>query len=628
MISTVVSESKLPGRWGAAGATVFAVLFAALAFTVRADAQVMRTEALPGGVQRSTYRIGPLTVTPGQNRIFLRPIAGAGTRPDVNGWITRIKPDLVNEDGSIPPSSHVMFHHGVWINNANGELFYATGEEKTIMELPPGYGYKYNKNDSWTLNDMIHNLTPQAMKLYVEYTVDFIPDSAPEADSITRARPIWMDVQQGIYPVFDVHRDSGGADGKFTYPQDDPNAYPAGVHLNEKKINKDGVLLGTTGHVHTGGLATDLYLRRDGASYGGETCPPAESFDTQLNKLRRIDKGHATRRAGIQKRIKKLNRTKAKVRKTMRKRKVKQPARRKLRKLTRMVKTNRRAVKRVNRLKAANMTKLRQVEAQDKAAKDKYQACVDSQPQVEGNRVHLFESKADYFDPRGPISWDMAMYSTDQDWRVAVKAGDTLELQATYETKIASWYESMGINIVYWAPNETGGKDPYVNKVDTEGVLNHGHLAENEDYGGETGENGSKLAGPDPTKLADGLSPTDPITIGGYTYSAGGFRLPGANGRPAVVPQGQSLTFQMGAGEMSSKTWHSLTSCKSPCNKSTGISYPIADGKFQFDSGQLGTGGPPTVERTTWSTPNDLPKGTYTFFCRIHPLMRGAFRVK
>ena len=54
----------------------------------------------------------------------------------------------------------------------------------------------------------------------------------------------------------------------------------------------------------------------------------------------------------------------------------------------------------------------------------------------------------------------------------------------------------------------------------------------------------------------------------------------------------------------------------------------LADGRVAFDSGQLGTGGPPTVERDTWSTPKNLKPGTYTYFCRIHPFMRGAFRVK
>jgi plastocyanin len=46
-----------------------------------------------------------------------------------------------------------------------------------------------------------------------------------------------------------------------------------------------------------------------------------------------------------------------------------------------------------------------------------------------------------------------------------------------------------------------------------------------------------------------------------------------------------------------------------------------------FDSGELGDKGPPTAGRLTWSTPSDLPDGTYTYFCRIHPFMRGAFRV-
>ena len=62
-----------------------------------------------------------------------------------------------------------------------------------------------------------------------------------------------------------------------------------------------------------------------------------------------------------------------------------------------------------------------------------------------------------------------------------------------------------------------------------------------------------------------------------------------------------------------------------------GIAYPIADGEFQFDSGQLGNlngnASPPTVGRTSWTTPKNLPVGTHTFFCRIHPLMRGAIRV-
>ena len=71
--------------------------------------------------------------------------------------------------------------------------------------------------------------------------------------------------------------------------------------------------------------------------------------------------------------------------------------------------------------------------------------------------------------------------------------------------------------------------------------------------------------------------------------------------------------------------FHSVTSCKDPCNLNGAISYPLANAAG-FDSGQLGPW-LPAVGTLTWSTPADLRPGVYTFFCRIHPFMRGVFRV-
>jgi len=621
----------------AAAGILLAAVLTLMAVADGARAQVLYTESLPGGVQRTTYRLGPVDVTPGQNKIRFRPITG-NSRPNVNGWITRIKPDLVYADGSIPKSSKVMFHHGVWINQSTGEQFYATGEEKTILTIPQGFGYRYKTDEVWILNDMIHNLTPEAMQLYFQYTIDFIPDQAPEAADIVRARPIWMDVENGsIYPVFDVWRDSGGADGEFTYPEDATNPYPSGNQKNVKNIPADGVLLATTGHVHTGGLRTDLYLRRNGATYQGPGCPERISFDDELTPLQSKHAKLKARIAKIKKRNAKLSKKRKKISRSLKHRKNKAKAKRQLRKIKRRKKANSKTIAQVNRLKVANKSKLAEVEAKDKAERERDAACRSTQPRVDdGNRVHLFESTAHYFDPRGPISWDMAMVSTGEDWRVKVKAGDKLELQTTYETKRASWPESMGINIVYWARDTAiAGKtsaidsatanapNPYATKVDTEGVLNHPHLAENEDYGGEL-----PVVGPDPTKLPDGQESGGPFTISDFIYNGADFRLPGEAGRPPVVKQGQSFTFKLSDYDINNEIWHSLTSCKTPCNKSTGISYPIPDGKFQFESGQMGPGQEPTVGYTQWSTPSNLPKGTYTFFCRIHPLMRGAFRVE
>jgi hypothetical protein len=525
------------------------------------------TVLLPNGVERTTYYVGensgPLQVTSGQNRIDYDPIFGL-QRPSENGWITRIQPNLVRPDGSTPKSSKVMFHHGVWLNANRDdatdqqvgasfpERFYATGEEKTAMELPPGFGYRYEKTDTWILNHMIHNLVPEAMELYITYTIDFIPDGSPLAEGIEPVRPIWMDVENGVnYPVFDVDRGSGGKDREFTYPAEANNPYGSGPKENEWTVDRDGVLVQTIGHVHTGGLSTELYLNRDGAKYAGPRCKKLKSMNRKQKK-----KWSQKRKRAFRKKQKRIR------------------------------------------------------------------ACRSTQPSVKGDRVELFTSQAHYFGNRRPVSWDVAMVGTKPNWRVAVKAGDTLELQTTYESKIASWPESMGINVVYMADADVDGRDPYSKKVSYRGVINHGHFTENNDHGGK-----GPVVGPDASRLPDGLATTEPLMIGGYTYEAGDFRIPGSVGRPPVVEKGDQLTFQLAAGDQSNQIWHSLTSCKSPCNRTTGISYPIPDGKFQFDSGQLGTGGAPTVNRTTWSTPKNMPVGTHTFYCRIHPLMRGALRI-
>ena len=52
---------------------------------------------------------------------------------------------------------------------------------------------------------------------------------------------------------------------------------------------------------------------------------------------------------------------------------------------------------------------------------------------------------------------------------------------------------------------------------------------------------------------------------------------------------------------------------------------------MDFDSGELGYGPQgftPAANRDTWTTPSNLGPGTYSYFCRIHPFMRGSFRVK
>jgi plastocyanin len=454
------------------------------------------------GAQHMHFELGPLHIQPGQNTIDLAP---SDNRPTVPGYITRFAPNIRRADGSVPPVDVIHLHHAVWL--INFQPTFAAGEEKTTVDLPSGFGWRYRPTDSWVLNYMIHNLTPQPDTVWITYDIDFIPADSPAAAGITPVRTQWMDVQSGrAYPVFDVARGSG-ARGRFTYPDQAKSPYGSGPALNQWTVDRDGVLVGAAGHLHPGGLHTDLWLTRD------------------------------------------------------------------------------------------------------------------------GRKVHLFQSAAHYFEPAGAVSWDVAMTATSPDWRVAVKKGDVLSVSATYDSKRASWYEVMGISPVAIAEG-VPGVDPFTTPVDGPGVLTHGHLPENDNHGG------ANAGLPDPLKLLSGpvlrgrAASRRAVNIKSFVYGMGDLSLSGSRGRPPVIRRGQRLRFYN--ADWPRTIYHTITACRAPCNRTTGIAYPIADGRRQFDSAELGYGPrglTAASNRVSWSTPVRLSPGTYTYFCRIHPFMRGAFRV-
>jgi plastocyanin len=466
----------------------------------------------PAGTQRLHFEYGPITIQPGQNSIELsnRDVP----KPTEDGWILRIAPNLRYGDGTVPPVDVIHLHHGVWVNISRPdatapnlpERFFAAGEEKTITNFPPGYGYRYEATDRWLLSYMIHDLTPRGTDVWITYDLDFLPATSREATSIQPARPIWMDVHNGSpYPVFDVIKGSG-TDGTFTYPDQAADPYKQHPPANVWTVDRDGVLIGTGGHLHPGGLYDDLWIER------------------------------------------------------------------------------------------ANQT------------------------------AHLFRAEARYFEPAGAVSWDVATTVTAPSWRVAVHAGDSLRITSTYDTTRSSWYESMGIMVAWMADAPTQAAvattaeqpaDAFTTPVDQPGVLTHGHLPENDNHGGT----GTQFA--DPTERTTAPA-SAAVGITDFVYAAGD--LSTVDAVPAVKP-GDTLTFHNNDAPIGPGIWHTITSCRAPCNATTGVAYPLADGDIAFDSGELGIAGPPTAGRVDWQTPADLAPGLYTYFCRIHPFMRGAFSV-
>jgi plastocyanin len=245
---------------------------------------------------------------------------------------------------------------------------------------------------------------------------------------------------------------------------------------------------------------------------------------------------------------------------------------------------------------------------------------VDLRTSRGGRRADLFRSEAVYFDPNGPVSWDMAMTVTPRTWRAAVRKGDVLSVHTTYETQRASWYESMGLFLVYMA--DAPGPDPFTAPPATRGDVTHGHLPEAGNHGGQRG------GAIDPAIRPDGAAVAGGVGIANFLYRPGDLSLAGDAGNPPVAEPGQALTF--GNFDAAAGILHTVTACRAPCTGVTGVSYPLADADVQFDSGQLGFGPPDytaAAQKPDWKVPKDLDPGTYSYFCRVHPFMRGAFRV-
>ena len=107
---------------------------------------------------------------------------------------------------------------------------------------------------------------------------------------------------------------------------------------------------------------------------------------------------------------------------------------------------------------------------------------------------------------------------------------------------------------------------------------------ENDNHGGEP------FSGC-PTRASCSPAPptTRAIAIARFIYGRGDLNSTGRRGRPPVVRRGHSLTFG-NRDAAARRSIHTITACQAPCNRTTGIAYPLADGKVDFDSGELGYG--------------------------------------
>lgn len=184
---------------------------------------------------------------------------------------------------------------------------------------------------------------------------------------------------------------------------------------------------------------------------------------------------------------------------------------------------------------------------------------------------------------------------------------------------------------------------------DWEGRVNHGHCAISVDDPASARDD--RLPCDDPQKATpapgSGRAVTE-VHVADFLYVPGDHTLSGALGAPALVTQGDTLRFvneDVGIGVR-----HSVSSCKFPCNGPYVANYPNPDG--HFDSGKMGnldyidgglaqTSGQHDLAGQEYDGPGvsydaypywdleaaELDPGMYSYYCRIHPWMRGWVEV-
>jgi len=157
--------------------------------------------------------------------------------------------------------------------------------------------------------------------------------------------------------------------------------------------------------------------------------------------------------------------------------------------------------------------------------------------------------------------------------------------------------------------------------------VTHGALIENSNRGGPGGKWDAKVGG----KAND-------VSIADFLYAPGDLSLRGSMGIPAVS-LGSKLRFTN--FDLAGDIYHTVTSCRFPCLGQTGAAFPISNGRtskgreLDFDSSEVGFGPPaigPAAQTANYSLDVSKEKGykpgeVVTYFCRIHPFMRGAFEV-
>ena len=241
----------------------------------------------------------------------------------------------------------------------------------------------------------------------------------------------------------------------------------------------------------------------------------------------------------------------------------------------------------------------------------------------DGKTVRLFRSKAKYFEPAGAVSWDVAMTATPEDWRVGVSRATCCRSRRPTTPSAPPGTSRWGSCRAAFNPGGAG-PDPFATNVDVPGKVTHGHLRENRNHGGAFG------GLPDARRLlAARPPPSARVPISGFVYGRGDLGMTAGKGRPPTIRPGPDAELRQPRRQAQHLPHdHEL---QGPPQRRDGDRLPARQraGAVRLGQPRLPGRGPHRGRPADHlaARRRRIKAGTYTYFCRVHPFMRGAFRV-
>ena len=140
------------------------------------------TSAIPGACERLRFAYGPIVVKPGQNDVLVEPVTIE--KPNQDGYITRFKPNLVDQNGNVPPVEQVHLHHGTWLSEPSATAAARSSppaRRRRSRRSRAATACRSRRPTTWLLLYMVHSAVSQPMVVYITYDIDFVPKAKGDA---------------------------------------------------------------------------------------------------------------------------------------------------------------------------------------------------------------------------------------------------------------------------------------------------------------------------------------------------------------------------------------------------------------------------------------------------------------